>query len=321
MKLAHLFSIRRLARCRRLFRCPFRTHLGIAAAPRRPIKLQLRDGGCIELPEARQYRAMFDWILHDSPAPWPVWFESGLVHFQHAGEHLMLRPAGEDFYIFREVFVEDVYGLARLPGNMDTVVDLGANVGLFTLRVAPLARRVIAVEPIEANFRLAQRNCRQSARAERIFLRRLAVAGKSGQVRLYLSKGNRGGHSLSPEHAARWQAAGWEDVPAVSLAELFEQEGIERCALLKCDVEGAEFEIFRSAPMGLLARIDRLLMEVHLTTGRWNTASARQLVARLQAAGLEVDCPPLQTCSQPPGASFLLRASRPEYAQQARRAG
>ena len=145
------------------------------------------------------------------------------------------------------------------------------------MRAAPQADRVIAVEPAAANFELARLNCGQSAWGQRIVLHKTAVAARSGSLRLYLSEGNRGGHSLCRDHAARWLAAGWEDVPAVSLGELFRREGIERCALLKCDVEGAEFEIFESVPADVLARIDRILMEVHLTTERWNTAAAARL--------------------------------------------
>ncbi len=320
MKLTHLFNLRRLARCRRLFRHPLWAHLKIAAALRRPLTVELRDRGHLVLPDGREARAMFDWILHDSPAPWPVRFADGLVHFYHAGHHLALRPGGEDFYIFREVFADDVYGLNRVA-RLGTVVDLGANVGLFSLRVAALAQRVIAVEPVGANFELARRNCELSPWRERIVLRRIAVGARSGSLRLYLSEANRGGHSLCPDHAARWQAAGWEDVPALALDELFRREGIERCALLKCDVEGAEFEIFESAPAEVLARIDRILMEVHLTTERWNTAAAARLAARLEAAGLKVDCPALGEVGGTASASFLLRAQRPECADLRRLAG
>jgi len=321
MKLAHLFNLRRFARCRRLFRRPLWAHLQIAAALHRPLVLELRDRGRLVLPGARKARAMFDWILHDSPAPWPVRFDDGLVHFQHAGQRLALRPTGEDFYIFREVFVEDVYGLDRMATRLGTVVDLGANVGLFALRAAPQADRVIAVEPAAANFELARLNCGQSAWGQRIVLHKTAVAARSGSLRLYLSEGNRGGHSLCRDHAARWLAAGWEDVPAVSLGELFRREGIERCALLKCDVEGAEFEIFESVPADVLARIDRIIMEVHLTTERWNTAAAARLVARLEAAGLEVDCPALGEREETRRASFLLRAQRREHIGARRLAG
>ena len=61
-------------------------------------------------------------------------------------------------------------------------------------------------------------------------------------MRIFLSGDNVFAHSISPEHAAQCGAAGYEDVPGTSLADLFDQYAVRRCSLLQCDVEGAEFE-------------------------------------------------------------------------------
>ena len=165
------------------------------------------------------------------------------------------------------------------------VVDLGGNIGLFAVRVAPLAARVISVEPVEANLRLARRNVSLAALDGQIALRRYAVSPQPRDcIRLFLSQGNHGGHSIAEEHAAQWGTAGYEDVPAITLAELFEREQIAHCSLLKCDIEGAEFAIVDAAPEELLARIDRILMEVHLTADAWRSVSSRRFAANYRPA-------------------------------------
>ena len=78
--------------------------------------------------------------------------------------------------------------------------------------------------------------------------------------------------------------AGVEQVQTISLADLFAEHGVERCDLLKCDVEGAEFEIVLATPHEVLQRIARLAMEVHLTP---DTPADRfpALKAHLEASG------------------------------------
>src|SRR5262245_14629723 len=69
------------------------------------------------------------------------------------GGPLRLRGGRADFHMFHRIFLRDEYRLrALLAAPLECVVDLGANVGLFSARVAPLARRVIAYEPFPESF-------------------------------------------------------------------------------------------------------------------------------------------------------------------------
>ena len=52
-------------------------------------------------------------------------------------------------------------------------------------------------------------------------------------------------------------------VPTVCLDTIFERAGIERCAIVKLDAEGAEYAILRGASEVTLARIDRIVGEHH----------------------------------------------------------
>ena len=291
MKFRDLINLRRYRRCRRLFRSPLKAHLQIAAARRRPLSLELVHGGSLSVADVRGCQEMFNWILEGPTDPAPITVENGLVAFNHRGSRIALRPNGEDFFVLKEIFLDDVYRINALEEPLGCVIDLGANVGLFAVRVAPIAARVICVEPVGTNLEIARQNVTRTEARDKVTLWKGAVAGKSGKTaRIFLSAGNTGGHSVRREHAARWETSGYEDVPTVSLTDLFQREGIERCSLLKCDVEGSEFEIFHNTPREILARIDRIVMEVHLTSADWNLRQLGRLREKLESAGFRVNC-------------------------------
>jgi FkbM family methyltransferase len=321
MKLQHLLSLRRYRRCGRIFRHPLHAHVKVAAGRRGPATIDLIAGQSLQVADVRECRPMFDWLLEQSADPLPVALENGLVIFHHAGKAFALPPNGMVFTIFKEIFADDVYGLNAVDGRLDTVVDLGGNIGLFAVRVAPLAQRVISVEPVEANLAMARQNIARAGGSSKITLHKGVVAATSGgSARIFLSRDNVGAHSIRQEHAAQWGAGGYEDVPRISLADLFNQHAVLHCSLLKCDVEGAEFEIFENAPDQLLARVDRIALEVHFTTGDWNPQRFHDLCRRFVAAGFHLEHEPLEGLQTARNNCFVLLATRQRPANLAQKA-
>jgi FkbM family methyltransferase len=290
MFLKRLFSSRHYERCVQLFRQPFWSHVWTSAALRLPLTLELRNGGTLEVSSAYGCRRMFDLLLNELPDPFPVTVADGLVEFQYDGDRFALRPNYADFTVFKEVIVRDNYQLGAFPYPLGTVVDLGANIGLFTLKMATDADRVVSVEPVRENYEMAQRMLHRADLAHKVTLLKAVIGGEAkGTVRIYASDNNSGGHSVFHEHAAQWGDTRYEDVPCMSLADLFEREGIQGCSLLKCDVEGAEFDIIAAAPLELLASIDRILMEVHLNVINWDRQRLSEFLKRLTAAGFHIE--------------------------------
>lgn len=168
-------------------------------------------------------------------------------------------------HTFKEIFMEECYLkdlLLPLPEN-PAIVDIGANAGYFSLQA--LSRfpgaRVFAFEPVPANFRLLMRN-RDLNPGRTLTCLPKAVAGEPGELVLAFE----GGEDFTTSATV---LGGGEDqkgrirVAAVTLAEILSGHDLERIDLLKMDCEGAEYEIFyRSAPE-ILARIGRIVMEVH----------------------------------------------------------
>jgi len=289
MFLKRLFSSRRYQRCVQLFRQPLRSHFWASAALRLPLSLELVSGETLKVSSAHGCRRMFDLLLDELPDPFPVAVAGGLVEFQYDGRRFALRPNYADFYIFKEVIVCDDYQLDAIPRPLGTVVDLGANIGLFTLKMAADADRVVSVEPVRENHEMARRMLHRAGLAHKVTLRKVAMGGESnGTARIYACDNNPGGHSVFHDHAAQWGDTRYEDVPCLSLVDLFEQEGIKGCSLLKCDVEGAEFDVIAAAPPELLASIDRILMEVHLNVINWDQHRLSDFLNRLTSAGFHI---------------------------------
>jgi FkbM family methyltransferase len=148
-------------------------------------------------------------------------------------------------------------------------VDIGANVGAYSLFVAARAGRdaqILAVEPQPAVFAKLATNISLNPFGT-IKAVACAVADKAGELTLFLDPRNEGESSM---RTLRSSAANSVKVPAVPLAQLLTSEGFEHVDAMKIDVEGAEDLILEpflvSANMALWPR----LLIVEDSTSKWN---------------------------------------------------
>lgn len=309
MPLLRLLHPRRYARCRQMFRRALLTHARLAIGRRRSMAVEFLDGGRALVERPRSFRRVFDELLSGVDDPGPVTWRGGVLSFMHGGRRVALRPDTTDAYIFGEVCLDDCYGIGGGTEKFDTIVDLGANIGLFAAQAAACAARVVAVEPVAANREVAALNLEEPLADGRATLVAAAIGARTGgTTRIYLSE-NSGGHSIDAGHAGYWGHSGFEDVPTLSLADLFRRHGVDRCDLLKCDVEGAEYEILGAAPLDVLARIDRIVLEAHIDRQSLAPARLTDLVARLRAAGMRVEHQPIDL-REAPRQSLMVRARR-----------
>jgi len=174
---------------------------------------------------------------------------------------LYLRGGTSDYHMFHRIFLRDEYKLGMvLPDRLKYVIDLGANVGLFSARVAPFAYRVLAYEPFVENQRLLKRNLEERTNVSII---PSAVTGSGGKMRLFMpkDKGCTGAYSGFPE--LRVTTESYQEVPSITLDHIFTDNMIDQCDLLKVDIEGHEYEVLHSADDDVLARILRIHSEYH----------------------------------------------------------
>lgn len=184
---------------------------------------------------------------------------------------LELRPQMGDRFGFYEVALRDDYfrgGQSLQPG--DTIIDVGANIGCFSLlaaqRVGPTGR-VIALEPEAATFAQLQRNIALNGAAN-VVARRVAIGEHVGPVALYTSRASSLFSSVYKPAASDPAPAGAQPVQMITLSELMQDESITRCHYLKLDCEGAEHDIVASMTPDVANRIDQITLELHKIAGK-----------------------------------------------------
>jgi len=227
----------------------------------------------------RDAGAVRRWGMHSAPG------EDREVVF-HDGRRLWLRGGYRDYHIFDRIFLQDTYRLANLPARLGCVLDVGANIGLFACCVAPQAERVVCFEPSPGNFALLERN---TAGLAHVAARQEAMAGEGGEALLHVPVDghNTGAFSLFESDEARADAAD-VTVPTVTLEAVLDREGIERCGLVKMDIEGAEYAVLYATPGPVLRRVDALCGEYHRIPDGPADANMGDLAAFLRGHGFTV---------------------------------
>jgi FkbM family methyltransferase len=167
-----------------------------------------------------------------------------------------------DAQVIAEVWKADQYGVEPADVAGKTVVDVGANIGAFSVLAASMrAARVVAFEPEPANARILRLN---AAGAPKIEIREEALGAADAELILAPGPGGvhgGGSHALLPEELEARAAA--EDpqnvvVPlrhaGAALAE------IGPVGLLKLDCEGSEYAICSVLDF---TQIERIVGEWH----------------------------------------------------------
>lgn len=135
-----------------------------------------------------------------------------------------------------------------------TFIDIGANIGAYSLFVAARAgrgARILAVEPQPEIFARLSFNIAQNPFGT-VKAVACALADKPGELTLFIDLTNRGESSVRILNSSAGTSV---KVPAMTLLSLVEGEGYERIDAIKLDVEGAEDLILepflRDAPQTL----------------------------------------------------------------------
>lgn len=183
------------------------------------------------------------------------------VHFR-SGLQMQVREGTPDMSVISEVFLIGAYASAeKIIANVKgpcSVVDLGANIGAFTLRCAfacPNAQ-VHAYEPGPQNARLLAANIELNpALRDRIQRFEEAASNQTGTAYWHFNEANPGASSMTESP---------QDVPVQT--RRFD-EILARCespiALVKIDIEGSEYALLDATTRETWASIPAVMVELH----------------------------------------------------------
>ena len=200
---------------------------------------------------------------------------------RHMGYTVAYRPASSDEGVLSHSFENDIFlsGVPEYrPQSTDTVLDVGAHLGDFSLLLSRRVARVCAIEARRETFALLKTNLFLNS-ADNVVADHLALGDKTGYCRLFLAtEGDSWGDSTTFDFNGPA-----ESVASVTLARYLFERNIARVDFAKFNCEGAEFPILMSADAATLSRFEKLLVLYHcdLVSG----ASERVLLDKLGQCG------------------------------------
>lgn len=190
----------------------------------------------------------------------------------------------ESFSVAREVFSKKTYDNWIDQVHVETVVDLGCNIGYFTCylgsRTAPSSIDGLLVDPNadvieECRWHLAENGftrCRTLC---------AAVGPDADECDLFVSDFNISSSVRSFESGYPFPLRQTETlrVPVVRLSELIDTFGDRRVNILKIDIEGSELELLEQN-LECLRKVDWIVIEWH----KW-VLSYADVESRLNGSG------------------------------------
>lgn len=160
-----------------------------------------------------------------------------------------------------EQFDNDFYYFLRGQEELN-IIDLGANVGLFSLYVSPVAEKVFAVEPTPSHFALLSELIQLTGR-ENIEPHQLAIGIADGEADFNIHEGNSTMNSFV-KHRTNPHSDTSVKVKTQTLDSFIDSLDVGNIGFVKMDIEGFENEvIFEPSFEEAVTKIDALYVEVH----------------------------------------------------------
>jgi FkbM family methyltransferase len=161
---------------------------------------------------------------------------------------------------YNDIWEHQAYTSKYTIKKSDIVIDIGANIGLFSLFAARLARIVYSFEPSSESFIYLKNNVSSNS-FNNIKCFNYALAPHSGEIPFGESEDLTSSSFYRHNNSATSVKS--KIVNCVNLQEIFDKNQIDCCDFLKMDCEGCEFEVLFATPPEYLKKIVTISMEFH----------------------------------------------------------
>ena len=232
------------------------------------------------------WRELMQGVAQEDAGKYPV--ERPVLRFRNGMQLEMVSGGyGGYRYIFPDLFLDRVYCPTAhfVPRSGWQIVDLGANMGFFTCQASRAAPdvQVVAVEPIPAYAATLRSNVATNCSGGVVVVEG-AVCGQSRKemcLDVWYTAGGEVRSGNVTEAGAKTESV---TVQAYTLLDIMEKGQFSSIDLLKCDIEGGEYELFQATPPEVWQRVRRVVMETHKLKGE----SESQLRGILKDNGFDV---------------------------------
>jgi len=138
-----------------------------------------------------------------------------------------------------------------------TILDIGGNIGLFSLYIQDKASKVYAVEPTPSHYYILDNPTKDYSNIQPI---NVALHNEDTTIDFYISEENSTMNSTVNKYGTK------VEVQAVTLATLIEELELDHVDFIKCDIEGSEMAALTDETVGAVKDIvDSWFIEVHAT--------------------------------------------------------
>jgi FkbM family methyltransferase len=183
---------------------------------------------------------------------------------------------------------------AELLDPRRDVIDVGANVGFFTVLFAKKVenRRVLAVEPTKNALERLHKNIRENGVEARTIVFEGVASDKSGETRIKTVAGKEEYSSLGEmaHPGVINEKIEFQPVKASTIDELTKKYSLDP-GLIKVDVEGMEHLVFAGAREVLRTKRPVIVSELSDYLLKRNGSSAAQVMAALRQFDYEISDP------------------------------
>lgn len=205
--------------------------------------------------------------------------DNQVILFLRNGISYALRAKTNEIDIVKEIWHFKIYDtLLHYVQDDAVVIDIGANIGVFSIKAARRANnvRVFSYEPMIGNNEMLKRNIMLNGLERFVTPFLMAVSDKKGEQEIFFTSGDSGGASFhnykSGENVSSIK------VPCTTLSDIFKENNINKCDFLKMDCEGAEEAIILNAPKELFQKISSMTIEWHQPLNKLSIEEFRSLL-------------------------------------------
>lgn len=187
---------------------------------------------------------------------------------------------------------DETYLLSKLLSPGSVFVDVGANMGLYSILAAALVKdsgRVVAVEPSSRERALLEHNIGLNGFENLVVDSRALIDVESGHRQLHVTDLlHSGQNTFGAVVYDKTVVVSEEEIEVTTLDNLLASHQVERVDVVKIDVEGAEFLVLLGASRTLSEMKPVLLMELQETSLAAQGSSSAAVVGLLEQHGYEV---------------------------------
>ena len=139
--------------------------------------------------------------------------------------------------------------LKAIANRSQVVIDVGANVGYYAVELGKVMgdfSRLLAIEPVRESFQQLERNVKLNELNDRVNMYMTAVGSIEGTAEIFIPETS-GSSAASTRNLHNEENHSSQIVPVTTIDAIMSSSGLDKCDLIKIDVEGAELMVLQGA--------------------------------------------------------------------------